>query len=51
MAAGNFEALKGVKVKEVALPGWTIKVQFNPARIRSTAADVRPHALFLRRLR
>lgn len=39
-AAGNFEALKGVKVKEVALPGWTIKVQFNPARIVSSAAKV-----------
>ena len=40
MAAGNFEALKGVKVKEVALPGWTIKVQFNPARIVSSSAKV-----------
>lgn len=40
MAAGNFEALKGVKVKEVALPGWTVKVQFNPARIVSSAAKV-----------
>ncbi len=39
-AAGNFEALKGVKVKEVALPGWTVKVQFNPARIVSSAAKV-----------
>lgn len=39
-AAGNFEALKGVKVKEVALPGWTIKVQFNPARIVSSSAKV-----------
>lgn len=40
MAAGNFEALKGVKVKEVTLPGWTIKVQFNPARIVSSSAKV-----------
>ena len=39
-AAGNFEALKGVKVKEVALPGWTVKVQLNPARIVSSAAKV-----------
>ncbi len=39
-AAGNFEALKGVKVKEVALPGWTVKVQFNPARIVSSSAKV-----------
>lgn len=40
MAAGNFEALKNVKVKEVALPGWTVKVQFNPARIVSSSAKV-----------
>lgn len=40
MAAGNFEALKGVKVKEVTLPGWTLKVQFNPARIVSSSAKV-----------
>ena len=40
MAAGNFEALKGVKVKEVELPGWTVKVQFNPARIISSSAKV-----------
>lgn len=39
-AAGNFEALKGVKVKEVELPDWTVKVQFNPARIVSSSAKV-----------
>lgn len=39
-AAGNFEALKGVKVKEVSLPGWTVKIQFNPARIVSSSAKV-----------
>ena len=39
-AAGNFEALKGVRVKEVNLPGWTVKVQFNPARIVSSSAKV-----------
>jgi len=39
-AAGNFAALSGVKVKEIAIPGWTIKVQFNPARIVSSAAKV-----------
>lgn len=39
-AAGNFKALDDVKVKEIALPGWTIKVQFNPARIVSSAAKV-----------
>jgi ATP adenylyltransferase/5',5'''-P-1,P-4-tetraphosphate phosphorylase II len=40
LAASNFDALAGVKVKEVALPGWTIKVQFNPARIVSSGAKV-----------
>lgn len=39
-AAGNFEALKTVKVKEINLPGWTVKVQFNPSRIVSSAAKV-----------
>ena len=39
-AAGNFEALKTVKVKEINLTGWTVKVQFNPARIVSSAAKV-----------
>ena len=39
-AAGNFDALAGVKVKEINLPGWTVKVQFNPARLVSSAAKV-----------
>ena len=40
MAAGNFEALKGVKVKELDVDGMTVKVQFNPARIVSYSAKV-----------
>lgn len=40
MAAGNFEALKGVKVKEFDVDGMTVKVQFNPARIVSSSAKV-----------
>lgn len=40
MAAANFEALKTVKVKEIELPGWLIKVQFNPARAISSSAKV-----------
>lgn len=40
MAAGNFEALKGVKVKEFDVDGMTIKVQFNPARIVSSSAKI-----------
>ncbi len=39
-AAGNFEALKTVKVKEFDVDGLHIKVQFNPARIVSSAAKV-----------
>lgn len=40
MAAGNFEALKGVKVKELDVDGMKVKVQFNPARIVSSSAKV-----------
>lgn len=40
LANKNFSALNDVKVKEVALPGWTVKVQFNPARAASSGAKV-----------
>ena len=40
LAGGNFAALAGVKVKDVQLPGWTVRVQFNPARIVSSGAKV-----------
>lgn len=49
MASANFEALKGVEVKEIGLPGWTIKVQFNPARIVSSAAKVDAASLAARK--
>ena len=39
-AKNNYEALKHVKVKEFELNGSTVKVQFNPARIVSSAAKV-----------
>ena len=39
-AADNFEALKGVKVKELDVDEMKIKVQFNPARIVSSSAKV-----------
>lgn len=39
-AAGNFEALKGVRVKDVDVDGMHVKVQFNPARIVSSSAKV-----------
>lgn len=40
MAAGNFEALSAVKVKDLDVDGMKIKVQFNPARIVSSSAKV-----------
>ncbi len=40
MAAGNFAALADVKVKEFVVDGMPIKVQFNPARMVSSAAKV-----------
>ena len=40
MAAANFEALGGVKVKELDVNGMPFKVQFNPARLASSGAKV-----------
>ncbi len=40
MAAANFEALGGVKVKELDVNGMHFKVQFNPARMASSGAKV-----------
>lgn len=40
LAADNFAALGRVRVKTVSLPGMTVKVQFNPARIVSSGAKV-----------
>ena len=40
MAKGNFEALGGVRVKDLDVDGMHIKVQFNPARIVSSSAKV-----------
>lgn len=39
-AADNYNALKGVKTKMVEVNGFPFKVQFNPARIISSAAKV-----------
>jgi hypothetical protein len=39
-AANNYSALSGVRVKEFTLGNIRIKVQFNPARILSSAAKV-----------
>ena len=40
MAANNYAALEQVRVKTFTVSGNTIKVQFNPARILSSAAKV-----------
>lgn len=39
-ARNNYQALESVRVKEIPLGGCTVKVQFNPARIVSSAAKV-----------
>ncbi len=40
MAKVNYKALTEVRVKELNVNGWLYKVQFNPARILSSAAKV-----------
>jgi ATP adenylyltransferase/5',5'''-P-1,P-4-tetraphosphate phosphorylase II len=38
LACDNYRALKNVRVREVETGGLTVKLQFNPARIISSAA-------------
>ncbi len=45
LAERNFSALDGVEVRTVEMPGWTFKVQFNPARIVSSGAKVDARSL------
>ncbi|MEG1837946.1 MAG: DUF4922 domain-containing protein [Bacteroidaceae bacterium] len=40
LARNNYDALKTVKEKELNIDGCTVKVQFNPARLVSSAAKV-----------
>ena len=40
LACDNFRALKNVRVREVETGGLTVKLQFNPARIISSAAKL-----------
>ena len=49
IAAGNFAALTNVKIKEFDVDGMRIKVQFNPARIVSSAAKVDADSLKTRK--
>ena len=41
LACENFRALKNVKVREMEAGGLTVKLQFNPARIVSSAAKLK----------
>lgn len=45
LAAKNYSALNQVKVKTFDVAGWTYNVQFNPARITSSAAKVDPKSI------
>lgn len=45
LATRNFDALEGVEVRSIAMPGMDIKVQFNPARIVSSGAKVDARSL------
>lgn len=45
LAARNFDALEGVEVRSIAMPGMDIKVQSNPARIVSSGAKVDARSL------
>lgn len=41
LAGANFAALEGVRTRSIEMPGgWTVRVQFNPARIVSSGAKV-----------
>lgn len=49
MACGNFRALKEVSVREVEVGGLTVKLQFNPARMISSAAKLSKEEIAKRR--
>lgn len=45
LACDNFRALKGVQSRIIDMDGLPVRIQFNPARIVSTSADVRESAV------
>ena len=49
LACDNFRALKNVKVREVNVGGLTVKLQFNPARMISSAAKLSKEDIAKRR--
>jgi SpoIID/LytB domain protein len=49
LACDNFRALKNVRVREIEVGGLTVKLQFNPARIVSSAAKLSKEDIARRR--
>ena len=49
MACGNYRALKNVKVRKVEAGGLAVKLQFNPARMISSAAKLDKSTLAARK--
>lgn len=49
LACDNFRALKNVRVREVEVGGLTVKLQFNPARMVSSAAKLTKEAIAKRK--
>ena len=49
LACDNFRALKNVRVREMNVGGLTVKLQFNPARIISSAAKLNKEDIAKRR--
>ena len=49
LACNNFRALKDVRVRELEVGGLTVKLQFNPARMISSAAKLSKEEIAKRR--
>ena len=49
LSAGNYRGLDRVEEKEFMISGFKIKVQFNPERMRSSAAKVDQHSIAARK--
>lgn len=49
LACDNFRALKDVQTRQMTIGGLEVKVQFNPSRVISTAADVSDAAVRTRK--
>ncbi|OPY76338.1 MAG: hypothetical protein A4E64_01544 [Syntrophorhabdus sp. PtaU1.Bin058] len=41
----GYETLKGVRVREISCGGYSVRIHYNPGRIKSTLADVRDSAI------